>query len=92
MENHEEMWMQYLRNCTSDARDRLARTGLVIGAGFGPGANVVGSPLFGMMLTSNMTGVCDGKSLTEPINPFYHSSNKTMELWKMAMESRKNSD
>lgn len=87
MENHEELWLQYLKQHTENARDCISRTGLVFGVGFGPGAAMVSSPMFGMMMASTMTGVYDCRTLVEPApdKPVPKYSNAMLNLWDLAL-------
>ena len=89
MENHEDLWMQYMKQRTENSRELLSKTGLVVGCGFGPGVSMLSTPLFGMMLVSSQTGVYDFKSLTSPADgkPCASYSNTMLNLWDMALNS-----
>jgi hypothetical protein len=100
MENNEELWMQYIRQRTENSRDFLNRTGLVFGAGFGPGAALVSAPMFGMMVVLAQTGVFDPRTTVNPSGNVPNTSNSTsvpnasntlytspmLQLWDMALK------
>ncbi len=89
MENNEEMWLQYMRQRTENSRDFLNRTGLVFGAGFGPGAAFISAPMFGMMMVSAQTGIFNPVStVSSPGNTqnvLY--TNPMLSLWDMALNN-----
>ena len=88
MENQEEMWMKYMQQRTENSRDFLNRTGLVFGVGFGPGAQMISAPLFGMMLTSAQTGVFDIRdTVAAPAAAPAPAPNLMLNLWNMALNN-----
>lgn len=90
MMNQNEMGLKIIQQRTEVSRDFLDKTGLVVGAGFGAGARMLASPLFGMMFVSSQTGVCDFRNLVAPAEnttnlPY---NNAMLNLWDMALKEK----
>ena len=93
MENHEELWMQYMKQRTENSRDFFNKTGFVFGAGIGPGAAMIANPMFGMMMASTMTGVYDCRTLVAPVPTVTENAapkypNLMLNLWDMALNKQ----
>ena len=71
MMNQNEMGLKIIQQRTEASREFFDKTGMVIGAGFGPGARMLASPLFGMMFVSTQTGVYDFRNLVAPMETSY---------------------
>ena len=92
MMNQNEMGLKIIQQRTEASKEFMDKTGLFIGAGFGPGARMLASPLFGMMFVSTQTGVYDFRNLTAQVptqaNPPYN--NAMLNLWDMALKEKNN--
>ena len=90
MMNQNEMGLKIIKQQTEVSREFMDKTGMFIGAGIGPGARMLASPLFGMMLASTQTGVYDFRTLVAPAqtqpNPPYN--NAMLNLWDMALKEQ----
>lgn len=77
------------RKCYREFFDKI---GMVIGAGLGPGARMLASPLFGMMFVSTQTGVYDFRNLVALVETKqnFPYNNAMLNLWDMALKEKNN--
>lgn len=92
MMNQNEMGLKIIQQRTEVSREFFDKTGMVIGAGFGPGARMLASPLFGMMFVSTQTGVYDFRNLVAPVETKqnFPYNNAMLNLWDMALKEKNN--